>query len=132
MPKCGMPLSGALSSSAPCTGVFLPLYLEGDLPTAYALGGASPDGGSPWWHFKALQDAVLAGPRSDLVRFQSYWGAWEQELSSRAERLANEVRALQRLGESEAIRQLTSRFARSSSTSVSLRLVISVPTRSRP
>jgi dipeptidase len=92
----------------PPAGVFA--VPRGDLPAAYAQGGASPDGGSPWWRFKALQDAVLAGPRSDLVRFQSYWGAWEQELSSRAERLANEVRALQRLGESEAIRQLTSRF----------------------
>jgi secernin len=97
------------SLATPCTGVFLPLYLEGDLPAAYARGSASPDSGSPWWRFKALQDAVLAGPRSDLARLQSYWGAWEQELSSRAERLANEVRALQRLGESEAIRRLTSR-----------------------
>jgi secernin len=107
-----------VSLAAPCTGVFLPLYLEGDLPAAYARGGtqmgarpgASPDRASPWWRFKALQDDVLARPRSNLVRLQRLWGEWEQELASRSGRLAGEVRTLQRHGDSEAIRRLTSRF----------------------
>jgi secernin len=98
------------SLAAPCTGVFLPLYLEGDVPAAYARGGASPDRASPWWRFKALQDAVLARPRAELVRLQRFWGEWEQELVSRSERLAEEVRALQRRGDGEAVRRVTSRF----------------------
>jgi secernin len=98
------------SLAAPCTGVFLPLYLEGDVPAAHALGGADPDRASPWWRFKALQDAVLARPRSAVVRLQSYWGGWEEELASRSDRLADEVRALQRVGDGEAIRRLISRF----------------------
>jgi secernin len=99
-----------VSLATPCTGVFLPLYLEGDVPAAYARGGASPDRASPWWRFKALQDAILARPRSELVRLQQSWGKWEQELASRSERLAEEVRTLQRGGDSEAVRRLTSRF----------------------
>jgi secernin len=99
-----------VSLATPCTGVFLPLYLEGDVPVAYARGGASPDRASPWWRFKALQDAVLARPRSQLVRLQQSWSEWEQELASRSERLAEEVRTLQRGGDSEAVRRLTSRF----------------------
>jgi len=99
-----------VSLATPCTGVFLPLYLEGDVPAAYARGGASPDRASPWWRFKALQDAVLARPRSELVRLQRLWGEWEQEMASRSERLAEEVRTLQRGGNSEAVRRLTSRF----------------------
>jgi secernin len=98
------------SLAAPCTGVFLPLYLEGDVPAAYARGGASPDRASPWWRFKALQDAVLARPRAELVRLQRFWGEWKQELVSRSERLAEEVRALQRRGDGEAVRRVTSRF----------------------
>ena len=99
-----------VSLATPCTGVFLPLYLEGDVPAAYARGGASPDRSSPWWRFKALQDAVLARPRGELVRLQRFWGEWEQELASRSKRLAEEVRTLQRGGDSEAVRRLTSRF----------------------
>jgi dipeptidase len=98
------------SLAAPCTGVFLPLYLEGEVPAAYARGGASPDRASPWWRFKSLQDAVLARPRSELVRLQEFWGEWEQELASRSELLAEEVRMLQRRGDSEAVRRETSRF----------------------
>ena len=99
-----------VSLATPCTGVFLPLYLEGDVPAAYARGGASPDRASPWWRFKALQDAVLARPRSQLVRLQRFWGEWEQELASRSERLAEEVQTLQRRGDNEPVRRLTSRF----------------------
>jgi dipeptidase len=98
------------SLATPCTGVFLPLYLEGDVPAAYARGGAAPDRASPWWRFKALQDAVLTGPRAELVRLQRFWGEWEQELASRSELLAEEVRTLQRGGDGEAVRRLTSRF----------------------
>jgi secernin len=99
-----------VSLAAPCTGVFLPLYLEGDVPAAHARGGASPDRASPWWRFNALQDDVLARPRAELVRLQRFWGEWEQELASRSELLAEEVRTLQRRGDSEAVRRLTSRF----------------------
>jgi dipeptidase len=98
------------SLAAPCTGVFLPLYLEGEVPATYAQGGADPDRASPWWRFKALQDAVLARPRDAIVRLQRYWGEWEHELASRAERVAGEVRALRRAGDGEAARRLTSRF----------------------
>jgi len=98
------------SLAAPCTGVFLPLYLEGEVPATYAQGGADPDRASPWWRFKALQDAVLARPRDAIVRLQRYWGEWERELASRAERVAGEVRALRRAGDSEGVRRLTSRF----------------------
>jgi secernin len=99
-----------VSLATPCTGVFLPLYLEGDVPAAHAIGGADPDRASPWWRFKALQGAVLSGPRGDVVRLQSYWTQWERELASRADRLAGEIRALQDAGDSETIRRLTSRF----------------------
>lgn len=99
-----------VSLAAPCTGVFLPLYLEGDVPAAHARGGASFDGASPWWRFKTLQDAVLARPRSNVIRLQQIWSEWEQELDTRSQRLAAEVRVLQRRSESDAVRLLTSRF----------------------
>jgi len=99
-----------VSLAAPCTGVFLPLYLEGDVPTAYARGGVSFDANSPWWRFKAFQDAVLDRPRRDLVRLQQHWGEWEQELAFRSERLAMEVRTLQSRSDRDAVRRQTSRF----------------------
>jgi dipeptidase len=44
--------------AAPCSSVYLPLYLEGQLPEALHWAGPKPTEGSAWWHFKRLQRAV--------------------------------------------------------------------------
>ena len=110
------------SLAAPCTGVFLPLYLEGEVPAAHARGGASPDPASPWWRFKALQGATLDGPRSELVRLQRFWAEWEQQMASRSEPVAEEMRMLQRRGDGEAARRLASRFMEENLTETLRRL----------
>ncbi|MEE8474541.1 MAG: C69 family dipeptidase, partial [Myxococcota bacterium] len=49
-----------ISFGTPCTGVFLPVYLEGVLPPALARGGEETDSDSLWWILKHLQDAASA------------------------------------------------------------------------
>ena len=105
---------------SPCTGVFLPIYLDADLPPALSAGGTEPSRDSPWWRFKALRDAALspeanpplaeAGPRNSLVRLQACWRAWEDQLLREVEDLAQEVVALEASGQAAAARQVKSRF----------------------
>jgi dipeptidase len=47
-----------LALAAPCTSVYLPLYVGARLPAALTLGGAEPDAASAWWRFKRLQQVV--------------------------------------------------------------------------
>lgn len=55
---------------APCTSIFMPLYVDGAIPPALAAGAAAPSGDSPWWRMKRVQDAVARDPEplSAIVR----------------------------------------------------------------
>jgi secernin len=43
---------------SPCLGVFLPVFMEGELPPVLAAGGADPSDESPWWLFYRLSHAA--------------------------------------------------------------------------
>src|SRR6185295_13570063 len=66
----------------PCTGVFLPVYLDGLIPPELARGGEEPDAGSAWWTFKALQDAAAA----DFPRYTPWlreaWKSFESRVET--------------------------------------------------
>ena len=95
---------------SPCTGVFLPVYLDADLPAVLSKGGDKPSGDSPWWRFKALRDAALSGPREDLARLQETWRRWEDQLLAESEELAVEALSLEAKGQASAARGLKSRL----------------------
>jgi dipeptidase len=80
-----------ISFGTPCTGVFLPVYLDAILPPELARGGSAPDPESAWWTFKALQDAVLRDPLRLTPLVREAWAAFESKLE--AERLDAEARA---------------------------------------
>lgn len=99
-----------VSLAGPCTGVFLPVYLEGDVPKVLGQGGPEPDRASPWWRFKALRDEALAGPRKELKRLQAHWGEWEHHLLDEAEEIAEKIRSARERGDEAKARRLASRF----------------------
>jgi dipeptidase len=86
-----------ISFAAPCTGVFLPVYLDGLIPPELARGGAEPDAGSAWWTFKALQDAAAA----DFPRYTPWlreaWKSFESRVET--ERAAVEAEASRARGD---------------------------------
>jgi secernin len=98
------------SLAGPCTGVFLPVYLDGDLPAVLGRGGPEPDPASPWWRFKALRDEALGGPREGLARLQAYWGEWERRLLDEAEQVAERVQAAAGSGGKAEAHRLASTF----------------------
>jgi dipeptidase len=91
---------------SPCTGVFLPVYLNGELPPELSRGGTQPDPQSPWWRMKALRDDALAGPRDGLVQLQESWSELERRLLDETERLATELASLPNRGLEPAGRRL--------------------------
>jgi len=71
-----------ISFGTPCTGIFLPVYLHGVIPAALAVGGAEPEDGSAWWHFKRLQDAVGADWPRHTRAVRSGWADLEQGIET--------------------------------------------------
>ena len=78
-----------ISFGTPCTGVFLPVYLEGVLPPALARGGEQPDSDSFWWILKHLQDAASADWARNTPLLRAAWAEFEEEVE--AERLEVEA-----------------------------------------
>jgi secernin len=103
-----------ISFAAPCTGVFLPVYLDGVLPPELARGGAEPDASSAWWAFKVLQDAAASDFPQHTPRLREAWKGLEARVE--AERLQVEAAAARaRRGNSpyEATRLVSEFMARS-------------------
>jgi dipeptidase len=80
-----------ISFATPCTGVFLPVYLDGRIPPALARGGAEADAASAWWAFKVLQDAAAADFPRHTPWLRDAWKGFEARVE--AERLAVETDA---------------------------------------
>jgi dipeptidase len=69
-----------ISFGTPCTGVFLPVYLDALLPPELARGGPNPDPDSAWWAFKALQDAALRDAPRFTPLLREAWAPFEAKL----------------------------------------------------
>ena len=65
--------------AAPCTSVYLPLYLEGTVPENLCRGGAKPQADSAWWRFHRLQRATEEDFATRLPRVRDAFDPLEQE-----------------------------------------------------
>jgi secernin len=98
------------SLGSPCTGVFLPYYLDGELPAILGRGGAQPSADAPWWRFKALLTLVERdwGRHGPPVR--AAWDAFEQEIARETDEVEQQAMRLRHSGEPDAAARLLTRF----------------------
>lgn len=98
------------SLGSPCAGIFLPWYVDGELPAALARGAAEPSAEAPWWRFKHL----LALIEGDVPRRGAHARACWDELEAAIDGEAGEVEAkalkLRRAGQHDGAARLLSRF----------------------
>jgi secernin len=101
----------------PCTGIYLPVYLDGAIPAAFARGGESDagDDDSAWWVFERLdRKASSDGARHGPV-LRDGWAALEASLERervQVESLANsEIAAGRRDGAAEVLSDFMQRSA---------------------
>jgi dipeptidase len=77
------PLVAWASLGSPCVGVFLPCYVDADLPVALAQGDAVANDDSPWWRFHALLAAVASDFPRHAPRVRAVWDDLETDIESR-------------------------------------------------
>lgn len=79
---------------SPCMTLFLPVFIEGDLPPALAIGGEKPVSGSPWWSFYRITHSGLSGGAGRRAEIRSAWAPLQRELMESAYEMARRGREL--------------------------------------
>jgi secernin len=99
-----------ISFGTPCTGIFLPVYLDGVIPASLARGGEHPTPDSAWWVMKSLQDAASVDPVRHTPVLREGWVDLEERIE--AERLAAEAAARRAVaaGDRDRAAELMSEF----------------------
>jgi secernin len=76
----GRPWPVWISFATPCTGIFLPVYLDGVIPPELARGGPSYEADSAWWTFQHLEEAASADFALHTPRLRAAWSKLEEEI----------------------------------------------------
>jgi dipeptidase len=99
-----------VSFAVPCSGVFLPVYLDGTLPAAMSRGGAQREdaGDSRWWKFRGLELAAARNLERNIPLLREAWKPFEEEVERARKQAEGEALALRADGdEGGAARRLT-------------------------
>jgi hypothetical protein len=85
-----------ISFATPCTGIFVPVYLEGVIPAAFASAGDSPSGvggteASVWCAMRALQERATTDFESALPIIRAGWRELEDTIEVERVRVEEEV-----------------------------------------
>ncbi len=93
-----------VSFAVPCSGVFLPVYLDGTLPAAMARGSERREDGSDslWWKFQGLERAAAGDLERNIPLLREAWKPFEEEVERERNRAEREAAAL--IGEGETHR----------------------------
>ncbi len=110
------------SSYSPCLGVFLPLFIEGDLPACLCAGAEAPSEDSCWWLFHRLAHAARAHPESGVAYVREQWAGLQNRLLDSAYEVAREARRLLDDGSAEAASRLVTGYMSENAAEVLARL----------
>ncbi len=80
-----------VSFAAPCTSIFIPVYLSGVIPDVLARGEGVPTHDSAWWSFHALQEVAAADFSRASPMLRRAWRPLEEQIE--IERVAVEASA---------------------------------------
>lgn len=79
--------------ASPCTGIYLPLFPDAQLPEVLLCGGREDASDSAWWLFKRLLTAVEVDFAQHGPRVREAWRPLELELEAEARELQNRFHA---------------------------------------
>jgi secernin len=95
---------------SPCLAPFFPVFIEGTLPSALAIGGehATPD--SPWWRFLQLAHLIRQDAPGRIADVRACWAQLEAEWLASAYPLAARARQMIDNGDTKEAHALLSEY----------------------
>lgn len=112
---------------SPCMTVFLPNFIEGDLPASLGVGGATESGDSPWWDFYRLTHHGLEGGAEVRADIRSAISALQNELFESAYDIAEKGRILVGNGANGEARDLLTNYMAENASRVVSKVKSMVP-----
>ena len=98
---------------SPCLGLFMPTFIEGELPPVLAVGSDTPTEKSPWWRFHRLSRVTRTHPEDGIALVRDKWQGLQDQFLETAYPIAREARHLIDSGsEQEATQLLTGYMTR--------------------
>ena len=79
---------------SPCLGLFLPTFIEGQLPGALGVGGEEPSVESPWWQFHRLAHLVREDTENRVGLVRNQWAMQQRACFSGTYAVAEEGKRL--------------------------------------
>jgi dipeptidase len=93
----------------PCSAVYFPLLLEGDIPPSFTIGGRESSADSFWWRWFWLLQRLHSDPKQ-LFEARDWFGRLQSAWDLEAEEMAQEGAALRQRGEVAALADLAGAF----------------------
>jgi secernin len=95
---------------SPCMTVFLPNFIEGDLPSSLGIGEESESNDSPWWDFYRLTEHGLEAGADIRAEIRAELGVLQDELFESAYAVAKEAQNLVSSGDSDGVSELLTKY----------------------
>ncbi len=99
-----------IAFGTPCTGIFLPVYLDGVIPAALARGGEQPESDSAWWCFWQLAQAADADPARHTPVLRGAWAELEATIEAERAEVESAAGRACRTGDRDRAADLASDF----------------------
>ena len=103
---------------SPCLGLFLPIFIEGNLPPMLSKGDGEPTEESPWWGFHRLSRFVRSAPETRMPLVRQRWTDIQNELFHSAEEMALKGRRLIDDGQTEKASQVLTEYMNQNATTM--------------
>jgi secernin len=95
---------------SPCMTVFMPMFIEGDIPSRLAIGGEVESNDSPWWDFYRLTHSGLTAGAEARAEIRSELAVLQNELFESAYDMAIKGRNLVGNGANGAANELLTNY----------------------
>jgi secernin len=95
---------------SPCMTLYLPVFVEGELPKALSLGGETPSDDSPWWQLYRITQSGLSEGASRREQIRTAWRPLQDELLESAYVMAARGRELLDANKPEQAKSLLSGY----------------------
>ena len=100
-----------VSFGTPCSGIFLPTYIDGVIPAALARCEEEQGApGSAWWAFQRLQNAVSNEPSRHTPLVREGWKGLEAQIASERGAVEKKAASAHRAGDRDAAADVLSDF----------------------
>ena len=109
------------SMYSPCLGIFLPMFIEGEIPKILSIASKEYEVNSPWWMFRQLEkscrtEGILDNDKAAKIR--NKWNPIQNEFYQSANFISQEANQLKQNGDFKQMEELLTDYMNKNTNTV--------------